>query len=59
MEKLFIIMSICSFIANLFWLVADITGTKSVFLILLVKTIALFGVLTPILYWLKLLNIIN
>jgi hypothetical protein len=51
-------MSICSFTANLLILAAKVKA-ENIFIHLLVKTIALFGVITPILYWLKLLNTIN
>jgi hypothetical protein len=57
MEPLLIIISICSFIANFFLLIAEVTS-KSIIVKLLMKTIALFGVITPILYWFKLMNII-
>ena len=57
MNNLLLIMSTCCFIPNLYGLIATWTGVGT-FGVLFIKVIALFGTLCPILYWLKLLNII-
>lgn len=57
MEKLILIMSICSFIANIFILIADANNSDFIFIVIF-KAIGLFGTVLPIIYWLKLLNII-
>lgn len=57
MEKLLLLMSICCFISNFCGLIANLTGIN-VFGVFILKTIFLFGVLFPVLYRLKLLNII-
>lgn len=56
MEKLILIMSICSFIANMFFVISNITG--GIFATFIFKIIGLFGVLSSLLYWAKLLNLI-
>jgi hypothetical protein len=58
MEYLILIMSVCSFLPSLFWLVGTVNGTKSVLVVLLIKMIALLGTITPVIYWFKLLNLI-
>ena len=56
MQNLFILMSICSFITNGLWLVAETTGP--LIIKITVKLLNLLGILLPIIYWLKVLSII-
>jgi hypothetical protein len=58
MNKLILIMSILCFIPNLFWLLAEITGTRNFIIMLIIKAIALLGTILPVIYWLKITNII-
>jgi hypothetical protein len=58
MNTLLLIMSICCFLSNLFFLVANITKTN-IIMTFLIKIVGIVGVLTPVLYWFKLLNIIQ
>lgn len=53
---LLLIISITSFLSSIWWLVAKITGTFLAKLIM--KVLGLVGTTLPIVYWLKLLNII-
>ena len=57
-QNFFIAMSILCFLPNFWWLLANVTGVKSVFTILIIKLLAFLGILLPILYWIKLLQII-
>lgn len=57
MEKLIFIISICSFLMGLIFMVADVDNDEAVFKFL-AKIIGTLGVVCPIIYWLKLLQII-
>ena len=57
MTTVLLVMSICSFILGAFFLFVKTTGY--VILIVTVKIIGLFAVLTPVIYWLYLLNILK
>ena len=58
-QNFFIAMSILCFLLNFWWLLANVTGVKSVFTILIIKLLAFLGILLPILYWIKLLQASN
>lgn len=56
METIIFIMSICSFILGILFLRAQLIG-KDVSIFIL-RTISALGIITPIIYWLKLFQII-
>lgn len=57
MKELLIVMSITSFIMNCYGLIAKWNGIN-IFFIFLFKLFHFIGVIVPVIYWLKLLNII-
>lgn len=57
MNIVLLVMSICSFLLGMFGVFAKWTGNG--FVIFITRTISLFAILTPIIYWLQLLNVIN
>lgn len=57
MTTVLLVMSICSFIMGLFFAFAKWKGNLSVFVF--AKIIGIFGLLTPLIYWLYLLNILK
>lgn len=57
MNVVLLVMSICSFLLGMFGVLAKWTGKR--FVIFMAKIICLFALLTPIIYWLQLLNVIN
>lgn len=57
MNTVLMTMSICSFLFGMFGVFAKWTGNG--FVIFMAKIISLLAVLTPIIYWLQLLNVIN
>jgi hypothetical protein len=57
MDKLYFIMSVCSFLSNLLLILANVTSALFTVKVLL-KVIGLLGTVVPIIYWLKLLAII-
>jgi len=56
METIILIMSIICFLTSAFCLVAKVTGGTIAFL--LAKLIGLVGVICPVIYWLKIANVI-
>lgn len=57
MNVVLLVMSICSFLLGMLGVFAKWTGKG--FVIFMAKIISLFALLTPIIYWLQLLNVIN
>ncbi len=57
MTTILLVMSICSFITGLFFTLAKWTG--NLFTLFIAKIIGIFGLLTPVIYWLYLLNILK
>ena len=57
MDKLNLMMSVCSFIGCLFFLVAKVNNAHWL-LEVLVRMLGLVGTILPVIYWLKLLAII-
>jgi hypothetical protein len=56
MEKILLTISIICFLNSMFWVVADLKGTA--ILKFIVRTIGFIGAILPIVYWLKLLEVI-
>lgn len=57
MATVLLVMSICSFLLGTF---AIFTNTTGVFIFVFIyKIIGLFSLLTPVIYWLYLLNILK
>lgn len=57
MTTVLLVMSICSFIMGLFFVFAKWSENLSI--LIYAKIIGLFGLLTPVIYWLYLLNILK
>jgi len=56
MEKLIIIMSICSFLMGLFWSIAKLSGPP--FQCAVMRIIGILGLALPLIFWLKIWEII-
>lgn len=57
MTTVLLVMSICSFIMGLFFVFAKWKG--DLYLTIFAKIFGVFGLLTPVIYWLYLLNILK
>lgn len=57
MNTIILLMSIICFIFSSYWMFAKLNGFN-VFAWFMGKTTSLLGVILPVIYWLKLLNII-
>lgn len=58
MSIILLIISIICFILSAFFLFAKITGSQGGLTKILIRIVGLLGTFLPIVYWLKLLNVI-